>query len=338
MQPLTALNCNCRCLADGCSEAFVTNASMKNHMARVHHHQEKRYQVQSFSYFFFLHCFVMTMLTFTGLLLLHLPSSFFSATTRAVERTSTRRTNLKPINMTTKSFCLFSKQLQIWYKSKWNFVSLAISNFNFLSFCIVVLSVAVQRNFPPMGNWSIMRKYMKVSNLLLFMLILVFNLKTHVCLSATGYPCEITTCSFQGKTWTEYLKHRKEHKGMFVVQGRASHCVPCYSNMQHMYTNSRHWVTLTSVSAVKLPCGECKKQFNNTWFLHQHELRVHSGEKRMLSCPREGCDKKFTRHFNLESHVLGDHEGKKPFSCAYADCGKNFAMKVNLYFQLINMR
>lgn len=66
MQPLTALNCNCRCLADGCSEAFVTNASMKNHMARVHHHQEKRYPVQSFS-----DCFAMSMLTFSGLLLLH---------------------------------------------------------------------------------------------------------------------------------------------------------------------------------------------------------------------------------------------------------------------------
>lgn len=56
----------------------------------------------------------------------------------------------------------------------------------------------------------------------------------------------------------------------------------------------------------------------------------------MLSCSREGCDKKFTRRFNLESHVLGEHEGKKPFSCAYAGCGKTFAMEVNLDYQLIN--
>lgn len=35
-----------RCLADGCSEAFVTNSSMKNHMARVHQQKEKPYQVQ----------------------------------------------------------------------------------------------------------------------------------------------------------------------------------------------------------------------------------------------------------------------------------------------------
>lgn len=42
-------------------------------------------------------------------------------------------------------------------------------------------------------------------------------------LSAAGYPCETEECSFQGKTWTEYLKHRKKHKGMSVVQGRTSH-------------------------------------------------------------------------------------------------------------------
>uniref|UniRef100_A0A1A8A4W0 General transcription factor IIIA, b n=1 Tax=Nothobranchius furzeri TaxID=105023 RepID=A0A1A8A4W0_NOTFU len=32
-----------KCPNDGCSETFVTSASMKNHMARVHLHHEKRY-------------------------------------------------------------------------------------------------------------------------------------------------------------------------------------------------------------------------------------------------------------------------------------------------------
>lgn len=82
---------------------------------------------------------------------------------------------------------------------------------------------------------------------------------------------------------------------------------------------------------VKVPCGECKKQFNNTWFLHQHELRTHSGEKRKLLCPRDGCKKQFTCRFNLESHLLGDHEEKKPFSCVFAGCKKSFAMKVNFF-------
>ncbi|KAK5897886.1 hypothetical protein CgunFtcFv8_015350 [Champsocephalus gunnari] len=109
-----------------------------------------------------------------------------------------------------------------------------------------------------------------------------------------GYPCENEACPFQGKTWTEYMKHRKEHK-------------------------------------VKVHCGECNKLFYNAWFKQQHELRVHSEDKRMLSCNRNGCDKTFTRRFNLDSHVLGEHEGKKPFSCSHAGCGKIFAMNESLW-------
>ncbi|XP_060950149.1 general transcription factor IIIA, b [Limanda limanda] len=109
-----------------------------------------------------------------------------------------------------------------------------------------------------------------------------------------GYPCKADACPFRGKTWTEYVKHLKEHK-------------------------------------VKLPCDKCKRQFKNAWFLHQHDLHTHSGTGRTLPCPREGCKRNFTRRFQLESHVLGDHEGKKPFSCAYAGCGKSFAMKESLW-------
>lgn len=137
-------------------------------------------------------------------------------------------------------------------------------------------------------------------------------------LSAAGYPCENAECPFKGKTWTEYLEHRKEHKG---------NAGWCFVALHILLLMSLDSMTLFSV---KVPCGTCKKLFYNTWFLRQHELHVHSGEKRVLSCPRKGCNKKFTRRFNLESHVQGDHEGKKPFSCAYAGCGKSFAMKVNL--------
>lgn len=109
-----------------------------------------------------------------------------------------------------------------------------------------------------------------------------------------GYACQSDVCSFKGNTWTEYVRHRREHKA-------------------------------------KVPCGECKKLFNNTWFLHLHELCAHSGERRRLPCPRDGCEKQFTRRFNLESHILGDHEGKRAFSCAVAGCNKSFAMKESLW-------
>nr|XP_057915292.1 general transcription factor IIIA, b [Doryrhamphus excisus] len=108
-----------------------------------------------------------------------------------------------------------------------------------------------------------------------------------------GYPCEEKLCPFLGKTWSEYQKHRTQHR-------------------------------------VKLPCQTCQKRFNNAWFLRQHELHRHT-EKRSFPCSKKGCTKTFTRRFNLDSHILGDHEGKKPFSCAYAGCGKSFAMKESLW-------
>ncbi|KAE8279879.1 Transcription factor IIIA [Larimichthys crocea] len=197
-----------KCLADGCSEAFVTNSSMKNHMARVHQQKEKPYQCDH----------------------------------QGCGKDFHKRNQLKAHTF---------KHLQI------------------LPFHCSFSGCT--RDFPTHGK-----------------------LKHHERMHA-GYPCENEGCLFHGKTWTEYLKHRKEHK-------------------------------------IKMPCGQCKKLFNNAWFLHQHELHVHSGkEKKKLPCPRKGCDRQFAHRFNLESHVLGDHEGKKPFSCAFAGCGKSFAMKESLW-------
>ncbi|KAF7669286.1 hypothetical protein LDENG_00203020 [Lucifuga dentata] len=194
-----------KCLAEGCSKAFVTNAGMKNHMARIHQHQEKRYQCD------------------------HEGCGRDFSKRNQLNSHKCEHTQILPFH------CTFQ---------------------------------GCTRQFPTRGK---LRHHERMHE---------------------GYPCEDEGCLFHGQTWTEYQKHRKEHK-------------------------------------VKLPCGKCKKLFSSTWFLHLHELRVHSGEKRLLACPTEGCNKRFTRRFNLESHVLGDHEGKKPFSCAYDGCGKSFAMKVN---------
>lgn len=87
-----------------------------------------------------------------------------------------------------------------------------------------------------------------------------------------------------------------------------------------------------ALCAAKVPCAKCNKLFNNAWFLHLHELRAHGGgggqRRRRLPCPRDDCDKQFRCRFALDSHVLGDHEGKRPFSCAVAGCHRSFAMKV----------
>ncbi|KAM8731245.1 general transcription factor IIIA, b [Acanthopagrus schlegelii] len=196
-----------KCVADGCSEAFVTTTSLKTHMARVHQRQKTQYKCDH----------------------------------QGCGKTFNKRNQLKAHQCEHQQILPFH------------------CSFN-----------GCTREFPSHGK-------------------LKHHEKTHA-----GYPCEDEACPFQGKTWTEYQKHRKAHR-------------------------------------VKLPCEDCKKVFNNSWFLRQHKLYVHSWEKGKLSCPRQGCGKQFTRRFNLESHVLGDHEGKKPFSCAFAGCGKSFAMKESLW-------
>ncbi|KAL7404795.1 hypothetical protein ABVT39_019163 [Epinephelus coioides] len=108
-----------------------------------------------------------------------------------------------------------------------------------------------------------------------------------------GYPCKEEGCSFTGKTWTEYLKHRKE---------------------QHRLI---------------LRCDQCSKVFRDSWFLQQHQ-RVHSDTRVVLKCPRDGCDRSFTTVFNLQSHVGSFHEELRPFACTHADCGKTFTMRQSL--------
>ncbi|XP_076584836.1 transcription factor IIIA-like [Chaetodon auriga] len=105
-----------------------------------------------------------------------------------------------------------------------------------------------------------------------------------------GYPCKEEGCSFTGKTWTEYLKHRKE---------------------QHRRI---------------LKCDQCSKAFRDSWFLQQHQ-RVHSDTRVVFRCPRDSCDRSFTTLFNLESHIASFHEELRPFACTHAGCTKTFATR-----------
>ncbi|KAM9315291.1 transcription factor IIIA-like [Pholidichthys leucotaenia] len=108
-----------------------------------------------------------------------------------------------------------------------------------------------------------------------------------------GYPCKEEGCGYTGKTWTEYLKHRKElHKAL-------------------------------------LRCEQCSKVFKESWLLQQHR-RLHSDVRIVFRCPRDGCDRSFTTAFNLQSHISSFHEESRPFACAHAGCGKTFAMKQSL--------
>ncbi|XP_014036981.1 general transcription factor IIIA, b [Salmo salar] len=196
------------CQAAGCSEAFVTYASMKNHMARVHQHQEKYYKCDH------VHC-----------------GMEFNKKNQ-LKTHKIKHTQLLPFQ------CIFE---------------------------------GCKREFAAPGQ---LKRHEKVHQ---------------------GYPCAVEDCPFQGKTWSEYQKHRK------------------------------------AVHRIELQCDSCSRMFLEAWFLKQHQLRVHSGApKRVFQCSDAGCEKTFTTHFNLENHVVSDHEGKMAFSCTHEGCGKHFAMQESL--------
>ncbi|XP_055038367.2 general transcription factor IIIA, b [Misgurnus anguillicaudatus] len=109
-----------------------------------------------------------------------------------------------------------------------------------------------------------------------------------------GYPCAEDYCSFKAKTWTEYQNHKKAaHREI-------------------------------------LPCDQCKRIFHHAWFLQMHKKWVHSGERRLFKCTKQGCQETYTTNFNLQNHVLAFHERKRDFVCSFTGCGKTFAMEESL--------
>uniref|UniRef100_A0A3Q3QUH9 Transcription factor IIIA n=1 Tax=Monopterus albus TaxID=43700 RepID=A0A3Q3QUH9_MONAL len=108
-----------------------------------------------------------------------------------------------------------------------------------------------------------------------------------------GYPCKEEGCTFSGKTWTEYLKHRRE---------------------QHR---------------VVLRCDRCSRVFRDSSSLQQHQ-QVHSEMRVVFRCPRESCNRSFTTTFNLQSHINSFHEELRPFACTHTGCRKTFSMKQSL--------
>ncbi|MBN3299183.1 TF3A factor, partial [Amia calva] len=108
-----------------------------------------------------------------------------------------------------------------------------------------------------------------------------------------GYPCKEEGCPFLGKTWTEFMKHKRT---------------------QHIEL---------------LQCDQCSRSFKSAWFLQQHQY-VHQAERAVLRCPHQGCPRTYTTAFNLQSHILSFHEEQRPHACPHPGCGKTFAMRQSL--------
>ncbi|CAH3168740.1 unnamed protein product [Porites evermanni] len=49
-------------------------------------------------------------------------------------------------------------------------------------------------------------------------------------------------------------------------------------------------------------CEVCKKTFSRTWELKRH-ARLHSSDRKMYECPREGCSRVYSKVFNLSERL-----------------------------------
>lgn len=122
----------------------------------------------------------------------------------------------------------------------------------------------------------------------------------------------------------------KEKLGLSIKSTKRLHTEVCAKSFWLIKLNASLSVLNFLLLTVTLPCDQCKRIFHNAWFLQKHKQLVHSGERRMFKCSREGCQKSYTKNFNLQNHILVFHEGKRDFICPFAGCGKAFAMKVSI--------
>lgn len=142
----------------------------------------------------------------------------------------------------------------------------------------------------------------------------------HVLNPDPGYSCTAADCSFVGKNWTEMTNHNKVHIGKPNSLTIACNLIESYK----IYN-----LVCVCMCSVRVQCDQCKKTFRDSWFLKQHQ-HVHSKERLVFHCPRDGCSRSYTTAFNLQSHILSFHEEQRFFNCTHPGCGKSFSMKVTV--------
>ncbi|EFQ28512.1 hypothetical protein CGRA01v4_07298 [Colletotrichum graminicola] len=163
-------------------------------------------------------------------------------------------------------------------------------------------------------------------------------------LGAHAYPCTVPSCGAGFDSQGALRNHtRREHSEPQFW------CEECGNDDENARVGFTTLALLQAhIRKEHLNCIFCEFKCTGQWELERHVEMRHSGipvdARKTIPCTREGCEKKFTKKYNLTVHIRTAHEGFR-FVCGEVDvkgspdleswsneqgCGGGFVTKANL--------
>lgn len=128
------------------------------------------------------------------------------------------------------------------------------------------------------------------------------------------FECPHPGCEMSFRWMNRLKRHMKIHKGYS--------CPECEEKFEKWTLLLKH---KTSAHQVQQICAVCKKTFSHRHRLKVH-MKIHSEEREVFECPREGCVRYYSEKRNLDAHIRSYHDGRR-FPCMHETCKQTFAFK-----------
>eukprot|EP00246_Nothoceros_aenigmaticus_P011176 TRINITY_DN2952_c0_g1_i2.p1 TRINITY_DN2952_c0_g1~~TRINITY_DN2952_c0_g1_i2.p1 ORF type:complete len:439 (-),score=58.84 TRINITY_DN2952_c0_g1_i2:270-1586(-) len=134
------------------------------------------------------------------------------------------------------------------------------------------------------------------------------------------YVCAEPDCGYGFEFESQLHRHEKTTHGIKSILYECSdpgcgESFPQFSAMQQ-HVGLSHGLFVCDICGLSVPTRKESKH-----------RKSHDEEHERLPCPVPGCQHRFTRRSNLNTHMKAVHEMLKPFVCSFAGCGKSFAYK-----------
>ena len=135
------------------------------------------------------------------------------------------------------------------------------------------------------------------------------------------FECPHPGCEMSFR-WPNRLKrHMKIHDGY--------KCPECEETFEKWTLLLKH---KSSAHQMQQTCPICKKIFSHRHRLKIH-MKIHSEDREVYECPREGCGRYYSEKRNLDAHIRSYHEGQR-FACTHESCDRTFAFKHKMHEHL----